>query len=157
MKDPPKLINYGPFYIPDLIHFTNDVEENPGITVSNIDHNKTVHVLKRKLDSHIQSGDVNKSKVTETNNSVNAVKNMQHLNKLRLVSGVSLTSHLKHCIWSHCVWHKPCFWCFYHTSICTGWYGVWYTLFTTVFKWWLCQTKKVYFCLLSTDLQEGSH
>ena len=139
VKDPPTLINYGPFYIPDLIHFPNDVEENPGITVSNIDHNKTVHVLKRKLDSHIQSGVVNN---TETNNSVNAVKNLQHLNKLRLVSGVSMTSHLKHCIWSHCVWHKPCFWCFYHTSICIGWYGVWYTLFTTVFNDGFVKLKK---------------
>ena len=65
------------FYIPDLIRPANDVEENPRPAVSNIDSNKTFHRLKRKLDSDIQSGVAKKSKVTETNNSVNTVKSTQ--------------------------------------------------------------------------------
>ena len=67
------------FYIPDLIRLANDVEENPEPTVSNVDSKKTVHGLKRKLDSEIQSGVVKKSKDTETNNFVSTVKNTQFI------------------------------------------------------------------------------
>ena len=67
------------FYIPDLIRLANDVEENPGPTVSNVDSKKTVHGLKRKLDSEIQSGVAKKSKDTETNNFVSTVKNTQFI------------------------------------------------------------------------------
>lgn len=63
------------FYIPDLIRLANDVEENPGPTVLKIDPNKTENGLKRKLDIKNQSNVVKKSKFTETNTSVDAVKN----------------------------------------------------------------------------------
>lgn len=63
------------FYIPDLICLANDVEENPGPTVLKIDPNKTEDGMKRKLDIKNQSNVVKKSKLTETNTSVNAVKN----------------------------------------------------------------------------------
>ena len=67
------------FYIPDLIRLANDVEENPGPTVLKIDPNKTEDGLKRKLDIKNQSNVVKKSKFTETNTSVNAVKNTRFI------------------------------------------------------------------------------
>ena len=63
------------FYIPDLICLANDVEENPGPTALKIDPNKTEDGRKRKLDIENQSNVVKKSKFTEINTSVNAVKN----------------------------------------------------------------------------------
>ena len=67
------------FYIPDLICLANDVEENPGPTVLKIDPNKTEDGLKRKLDIKNQSNVVKISKFTETNTSVNAVKNARFI------------------------------------------------------------------------------
>ena len=67
------------FYIPNLICLANDVEENPGPTVLKIDPNKTEDGLKRKLDIKNQSNVVKISKFTETNTSVNAVKNARFI------------------------------------------------------------------------------
>lgn len=67
------------FYIPDLICLANDVDENPRPTVLKIDPNKTEDGLKRKLDIKNQSNVLKKSKVTEINTSVNAVKNARFI------------------------------------------------------------------------------